>query len=173
MRFRVTVLVVLAAAVWLVCSAPVFASDAAALSVPEAVARAAELDGRAMTFEGEAIGEALRADSGTVWVNVLGDGTAIGVWMPREMASQITRYGVYRQTGDTVRVTGILNRACDKHGGDLDVHATSLTVIETGKPRTEQVRSLEALIGAAGLAVAGVAVLLARAREQRRYEERR
>jgi hypothetical protein len=140
--------------------------------VPEIVSEAHELDGRTVTFEGEAIGEALRADRRTVWVNVLDEGTAIGVWMPKEMAARIARFGSYRQTGDTVRVTGTLNLACDQHGGDLDVHAASLEVVAAGKPRSERVRPLEALVGAAGFAIAGAAVLVARARERRRFEER-
>ncbi|MCL4078387.1 hypothetical protein MX659_02035 [Coriobacteriia bacterium Es71-Z0120] len=172
MRFWAAVLLVLAAAMWSVCPSPTFASDAPVLRVPEIVARAAELDGHEVTFEGEAIGEALRADDATVWVNVLDGGKAIGVWMPEEMASQIVRYGAYSQTGDTVRITGTVNLACDQHGGDLDVHAASLEVVADGKPRSERVRPLEALVGAAGFAIAGMAALLARSRERRRFEER-
>lgn len=166
MSSRMVVFLLLLAAVGTSSPAAAHASEAPMARIPEMVSRAHELGGRVVTFEGEAIGEALRADSDTVWVNVLDEGTAIGVWMPKEMASQITRYGVYRQTGDIVRVTGILNLACDRHGGDLDVHATALTVVEPGKPRSERVRPLEALLGAVGLATAGAAVFLSRVRER-------
>lgn len=143
------------------------AQEASSVSIPEVVARAAELDGRTVVIEGEAIGEALRADRNTVWVNVLGDGTAIGVWMPDEMARPIARWGGYRQTGDTVRVSGVVNMACDQHGGDLDVHATALEVIRRGAAREEEVRWRDALVGATGFMAAGVAYLVSHRRIRR------
>lgn len=163
--------VVVAALLWVVCSAPAYAAQPVVVRVGDIVQRAVELDGSEVTFEGEAIGEALRADGDSVWVNVLDEGTAIGVWMPDDMAEQIERFGAYRQTGDTVRVTGVVNLACDRHGGDLDVHATALEVTGSGEPRSERLRPLEALVGAVGFACAGAAVLVARTRERKRFEE--
>ncbi|MCX8007005.1 MAG: hypothetical protein N3B11_02690, partial [Coriobacteriia bacterium] len=114
----------------------------------------------------------LRADDErTVWVNLLEDGTAVGVWMPREMAAKIERWGGYRQTGDTVRVTGVVNLACDRHGGDLDVHASRIEAIVPGALREESVRPFEAVVGALGFVVAAASALLARARERRTPKE--
>lgn len=170
MRRAVSGLLAIAVLLAVLLSAPAVAQDAVQVAIPELVARAAELDGQAVVFEGEAIGEALRADSESVWVNVLADGTAIGVWMPREMARPIERWGGYRQTGDTVRVTGVVNLACDQHGGDLDVHATSLAVVERGAERVETVRLRDGLVGAAGFALSAAALLAARRRSLRGSE---
>lgn len=167
MRRATTALLAIAALLVGLLPPAAVAQEAVPVSVPEVVARAAELDGKAVVFEGEAIGEALRADKSSVWVNVLADGAAIGVWMPREMARSIGRWGGYRQTGDTVRVTGVVNLACDRHGGDLDVHAMSLEVIERGIERVETVRLLDGLLGAAGFALAAAALLAARRRSLR------
>ncbi|MDI6713224.1 MAG: hypothetical protein QMD96_08305 [Anaerosomatales bacterium] len=170
MRRAVSGLLAIAVSLAGLLPAAAAAQEALPVSVADVVARAAEIDGRAVVFEGEAIGEALRADEESVWVNVLAGGTAIGVWMPREMARPIERWGGYRQTGDTVRVTGVVNLACDEHGGDLDVHATSLEVVERGVERAETVRLRDGLVGAAGFALAAAAFLAARRRSLRGSE---
>lgn len=170
MRRAASWLLAMAAMLGGLLPAAAVAQEALPMRIPEVVARAAELDGQQVIFEGEAIGEALRADRDSVWVNVLGDGTAIGVWMPREMARPIEHWGGYRQTGDTLRVTGVVNLACDSHGGDLDVHATALEVVERGVARSDTVRVRDALIGAAGFAAAAAAFLVARRRSLRASE---
>ncbi|MBC7265680.1 MAG: ATP-binding protein [Coriobacteriia bacterium] len=171
MRGNFVAAVVVAALLGAASSVPAYAAQTVVVRVGDVVERAAELDGSEVTFEGEAIGEALRADGDFVWVNVLDEGTAIGVWMPDEMAEQIERFGAYRQTGDAVRVTGVVNLACDRHGGDLDVHATALEVVGPGEPRSERLRPLGALVGAVGFACAGAAALVARTRERKKFEE--
>ncbi len=170
MRRAVPALLATAALLVGLVPAAAVAQEALPMRIPEVVARAAELDGQQVVFEGEAIGEALRADEDSVWVNVLASGAAIGVWMPREMARPIERWGGYRQTGDTVRVTGVVNLACDRHGGDLDVHATSLEVVERGTKRAETVRLRDGLVGAAGFALAAAALAVARRRSVRESE---
>jgi hypothetical protein len=72
-------------------------------------------------------------------VNVLSNGTAIGVWMPRELAADLGVVGSWKSTGDTVRVVGVFHEACDAHGGDLDVHAESLTLLRAGERREHPV----------------------------------
>lgn len=137
------------------------ALDARPVSIPRLIEEADKLDGTVVVIEGEAIGEALRADAGAVWVNVLDEGVAIGVWMPRSFAEGIEHWGRYQETGDTVRVTGTVHLACDQHGGDLDVHATSLEVAAPGGPRRERVRQSDALLGVAGFACAAVVMAIA------------
>ncbi len=146
-------------------SAAVEPAEVTAASVLE---ERATLDGKAVTFEGEAIGELLHADGGGVWLCVLGDGTALSVYLPAEMAARVSVFGDYGHTGDTVRVTGEFHRACAQHGGDLDVHATSLAVVEPGSATAHVPQTWEAVLAAGGFGVAGGAALVARRRRRRR-----
>ncbi|MBN2847449.1 MAG: hypothetical protein JXP72_03245 [Coriobacteriia bacterium] len=121
---------------------------------PELASSRSGLDGAIVRFEGEVVSEPLFGGQGHVWVNVLSEGTAIGVWMPGEMAAEIEVLGQYSHTGDIVRVTGRLSEACDEHGGDLDVHAESLELLERGQRREHTVERWKLGVGLVGLGVA-------------------
>jgi len=47
----------------------------------------------------------------------------------RDDASLISVFGDYKHHGDLVEVTGTFNAACPQHGGDVDIHATSLRIV--------------------------------------------
>lgn len=125
------------------------------------------LDGQRVTLEGEVVSEALAGGRDHVWLNVLSEGVAIGVWMPETMAAQVTEFGRWSHDGDTVRATGVLNEACDLHGGDLDIHAEELTVIAAGRARSNPVQYWKLVPGLAGLLLAYALVRRAWRREER------
>lgn len=128
-------LAVIAACAALVLSVAASAAAApAALTPAEAVALALKSDGAHAIVRGEALGESLAAPGGKRWVNIGREGTAIGVVMTAEQAAKVPRFGRYRQRGATLEVSGVLNSACDEHGGDLDVHAESVSVLDEGGP---------------------------------------
>jgi len=104
------------------------------------VENAKELDGRVVIVQGEAIGE--RMDRGDYsWVNI-NDGTnAIGIWLDKSEAIKILNYGNYKYKGDTVKITGIFNRACREHGGEADLHTGSIKILEEGHPVKEHISS--------------------------------
>ena len=77
------------------------------------------------------------------WVNVLGDGAAIGVYVTNELAEQVEIYGDHTHRGDSVEVVGIVNIACDQHGGEFDVHAEEFRVIEPGDADRASGRAVE------------------------------
>ncbi|MDY0340837.1 MAG: hypothetical protein RBS17_06465 [Coriobacteriia bacterium] len=133
----------------------------------ELVTAGSGLDGVEVTFEGEVISEALAGGQGHVWLNVLSGGVAIGVWMPEQMAERVETFGMWSHDGDIVRITGVLNEACDTHGGDLDVHATGLEVITSGTPREHQVKYWKLAVGLVALAAAYVIIRQAWRREER------
>jgi hypothetical protein len=114
------------------------------------------LDAQRVRFEGEVISEALAGGVGHVWVNVLSNDVAIGVWMPVEFADELEVFGRFSHTGDRVRITGTFNEGCDTHGGDLDVHATSLELLERGEPREHPAAPWKLFVGLGGLGVAYV-----------------
>lgn len=108
------------------------AGSPAVLTPAEAVALALESDGAPATVRGEALGEALTAPGGKRWVNIGREGTALGVVMTAEQAASVPQFGLYRQRGATLEVSGVLNSACDEHGGDLDLHADTVSVLDEG-----------------------------------------
>ncbi len=159
--------------VWL----PVSAQAAAPLPEPpltqgavtpaDAVRAGLAQDGAEMLVQGEAIGEALMAPGGKRWVNILGGGTAIGVVVEAEDARAIERFGEYGQRGSTLLVRGVVNSACDEHGGDLDMHATSVRVLDGGHA-TPHVVDPRRFVLAGSAAVSALILLLQYRRLRRR-----
>lgn len=128
-----------------------------------------EFDGTVVTFEGEAIGEAMvRGDN--AWIHVNDDayylenveeGAALGgynsgmaIWLSADEAAKITTFGDYKHEGDVVKVEGEFNAACGEHGGDMDIHATSLGIVAVGRHAADPVKPAKVLwaIGLAFLA---------------------
>jgi hypothetical protein len=140
---------------------------AAWISPADVVADVSELDGQTVTMVGEAIGDEMRADSSHVWINVLGDGTAVGVYVRDEDAAEVETLGDYDRTGDRVSVRGVVNLACEQHGGDLDVHAVeAIEVLAPSEPVEHYVSVWEGVLGAVLIIAAG---FLFRAYRTRRH----
>ncbi len=118
----------------------VLAADVIELN--QLVENAEAMDGQPVTVTGEAIGEALeRGDH--AWVNI-NDGTnAIGIWMPLGDAQSIKIFGDYKHIGDQLQVTGVFNRACAQHGGDVDIHCATIAVVKAGSATVESVPALK------------------------------
>jgi len=125
-----------------------------AMTPADAVELGLAQDGVEIVLQGEAIGEALAAPGGKRWVNLLGDAVAIGVVVDAKGAAEVTRFGEYRQRGATLLVRGRLNSACDDHGGDLDVHATSVRIIDAGHTSPHVVHPNKLLFAAAAAVAA-------------------
>ena len=86
---------------------------------------------QAIIIQAEVILEVLERDD-YAWLNV-NDGTnAIGVYLPIEMTQELDVFGDYRHKGDVVLIEGVFSRNCDEHGGEIDIHATSLTIVQEG-----------------------------------------
>lgn len=132
----------------------------------ELVAVGGPADGTTVRFEGEVISEALAGGAEHVWVNVLSDGVAVGVWMPEAMTDDLQVFGDWQHVGDRVAVTGVFNAACDEHGGDLDVHVTELELVARGTERERPVAWWKL-----GFVAAGTALALYGYRRMRRREE--
>lgn len=137
--------------------APVSAAAESVQSAADIVAMPRNVDGTRVTFEGEAIGEDLRADGSHRWLNLSSGGTALGVYLPAEEVANIRRYGDYDTQGAQVRVTGIVNVACDMHGGDFDVHAERISIISPGKAIEHEPQPWKGILGI-GAAAAGMFV---------------
>ncbi|MGB7594157.1 MAG: hypothetical protein WBL80_01160 [Erysipelotrichaceae bacterium] len=106
-------------------------AQATTVKINDLVEKAKEFDGKTITLEAEAIGEVLeRGDY--AWININDKSSAIGVYVPIAEAKKIKFFGDYAHTGDTLVITGVMHNACVEHGGELDVHAQTITVIRLG-----------------------------------------
>jgi hypothetical protein len=114
-----------------------FSGKAVCLGQPvssgELISRAKIFDNTTIVYSGEAIGDVMKRSDGT-WVNVNDGANAIGVWMPPGTAGGVGVGGDFKHGGDMLEISGIFHRACDQHGGDLDIHAQSVRVLRPGGP---------------------------------------
>ncbi len=141
-------------------------SGAHPVSVAQLIASTKEYDGKTLTIQGEAIGDVMtRGDH--AWVNILGDGVAIGVWMTDKQASQIHELGRYGSTGDILQVSGIFHRACPDHGGEADIHATTVQVLHQGSKNAIGIKPGRLAAGL-GLCVSGGLLALFWRRRERK-----
>lgn len=133
-----------------------------------------EFDGEGLTFRGEAIGEAMvRGDMAWIHINddayyvknveegaeLGGYNTGMAVWLPSALVEDVAFYGDYKHEGDIVEVEGVFNAACAEHGGDMDIHATSLEVVQEGHEVVDPISPGKAL-WAVGLALVALALYL-------------
>lgn len=114
------------------------AMPAVALAEDESVSsndlidHAKDYDGQTVVYEGEVLGDILYRED-HAWLAVSDGNNTIGVYVTVEQAKQISVVGGYGKRGDTIRVVGIFHRACAEHGGDLDIHANNVAILDAGK----------------------------------------
>lgn len=151
----------------------------------ELVGAPSNFDGDTVTFRGEAVGDAMvRADGAWIHLNddpyserpipdggtLSGYNSGLPVWVhDTESIERISRWGSYRAVGDIVEVRGVFNAACTEHGGDIDLHATSLSVVEPGREVVVEAPLWKAILAAA---LAVVVLLMWRALRWRAVRER-
>ena len=121
-------------------------------------------DGREILFEGEAIGDSMRRGD-NAWVNVLDADAALGVYAPLADLDAIGVFGSSRARGDLVLVRGTFHRACPDHGGDMDIHASSITVVRPGHATPHPVDALELVLLPISIALAAGLYIVWRKRE--------
>ena len=127
-----------------------FWANAAAEDVGSAdlIDNAALYDGKTVSYGGEVVGDILyRGDY--AWVGISDGANTVSVYLPADEAKKIAYVGGYRIIGDTVQITGVFHRACASHGGDLDIHAGTVTIVQAG--HTEEDDPSMGLTAAAGM----------------------
>jgi len=172
------------------CAALVFALAPSAFAQPavspntpssgDLVAEPRLWDGDSVTFTGEVITEAQeRGDYAWIHVNDdayylknIEEGAPLGgynsghaIWLPTALTKQISYYGDFKHEGDVVQAVGTFNAACGQHGGDMDIHATSLKIVTVGRPVREAF-SIPKMFAAIGLMVLGLGLGWASRRQQ-------
>ncbi len=92
-----------------------------------------DLDGQTIIYQGEAVGDIMYRNDNYGWINVNDGKMAIGIWAKKEDLQKITYVGEYNVKGDIIKITGKVNYICDEHGGDLDIHADNIEIIQLGE----------------------------------------
>ena len=125
--------------VLMTCAACLVTCDlfAQPVSSTELINNAKLYDGTTVAYEGEVIGD-IMARGRYAWVNLNDGQNAIGIWMPEALTRDIRVTGSYKSQGDWIEVTGIFHRACLEHGGDLDIHAQEMHLIQGGQVIAER-----------------------------------
>lgn len=107
------------------------------ISSTELISNAKQYDAKLVTYEGEVIGDVMvRGDY--AWINVNDGKNAIGIWIPKSLTKDILYTGSFKSKGDWIEITGVFQRACPEHGGDLDIHAQTMRKISAGRPIFER-----------------------------------
>lgn len=116
------------------------------VSLNDLVENGKSFDGKAVVVQGEALGEALERGAYS-WVNISDPTNVMGIWMKNDDAKKIAIFGDYKHKGDILKISGVFHRACKEHGGDMDIHSTTVEVVESGHQITEEVRSQKMFAG--------------------------
>jgi hypothetical protein len=144
-------------------------------------------DGKRITFHGEAIGEHMIRGA-YAWIHLNDDaymernveeGASLGgynsgmaVWVPTDLITPIDSYGDYKTEGSIVEVEGVFHGACSEHGGDMDIHATSLKVLRAGHPAIDYIRPWKIYVAIGLILIAAAFYWLDRRRRARVLEGR-
>jgi hypothetical protein len=132
------------------------------ISSVELLNNAKQYDGNTVAYKGEVVGDIMLRGN-YAWLSVNDGSNAIGVWINKELIKDILYAGSYKAKGDLVEIMGKFNRSCVEHGGDLDIHAQSITKTSFGS-KTSHVVNKRAINFALGLSCILLLVFLLRAR---------
>jgi hypothetical protein len=108
------------------------------VSSKELINNAKNYDGKIVLYQGEAIGEIMKRGE-FAWININDGESAIGVWAPLGLIKDVSLLGSYKQKGDLVEVSGLFNRSCPEHGGDMDIHAREIIKVSKGRHIPERI----------------------------------
>jgi len=132
---------------------------AQAVSSTELINNAKGYDGQLVVYQGEAIGDVMRRGN-FAWINVNDGRNAIGIWVEFAQTKDIIYTGNYKARGDVVETSGIFHRACPEHGGDLDIHAQELRIVEPGAHRPERISAGKRNAALLSMGVLGIVWIL-------------
>jgi hypothetical protein len=139
------------------------------ITIAELADASSELDGQAVVFTGEAVGDIINAGADFRWLTVDDASSSISVYVTAEDAAKIVHLGRYNQIGTTLLIEGIFDIDCDLHDGLSDVHATAVTVVDPGADVTTAFNTHQFLVGVLLILIAvGLFVLHWRLRERSR-----
>jgi hypothetical protein len=107
------------------------------VSSTELINNAKLYDGKVVVYEGEVIGDIMKRGD-YAWINVNDGDKAVGIWVNYSLTKEINYTGSYKSKGDRIEITGVFQRACVQHGGDLDIHAQGIRKLSPGRAIQEK-----------------------------------
>jgi hypothetical protein len=154
MRKMISIILVI-----VICVCPGLAlADGVDVSSNDLINNAGEYNGKEIVYTGEMIGDILSRGEYS-WINVSDGSNAIGIWVKSDDIKDIDELGEYTAHGDTVKIKGIFYRACPAHGGDMDIHAQSIEIIQEGYATSHDMAIWKIIIGPILLAGAAVCMI--------------
>jgi hypothetical protein len=102
------------------------------VSSTDLINNAKQYDGKIVDYRGEVIGDIMIRGQ-YAWININDGQNAIGIWGPKALIKDIAYKGSYGFKGDVIEITGMFNRSCPEHGGDLDIHAQTIRKATGGR----------------------------------------
>ena len=115
------------------------------LNIDQLVEDSQLYDQKEVSISGEVIGKPMNRGE-YVWLNINDGENAIGISVLKKELPDIQYYGSYHEKGDQVIVTGIFFKACKQHGGETDIHGTTVAVVQKGEIITHSVSSSKVMI---------------------------
>ena len=98
----------------------------------------AYFDGQTVQVVGEAVGDVVIAetDADYRWITLQSldskSNASVAVYMTDTQAARIDTLGRYGTTGTTLQIVGTYHLSCPEHTGVSDLHATSVSIAQTG-----------------------------------------
>lgn len=118
------------------------------VSLNDLIEKYKQYNNKTVVVTGEVIGEQMKRGEYS-WINI-NDGTnAMGIWMKNDLAENIKMFGSYKNKGDIIQVKGVFHINCIEHGGDIDIHADDLDIMERGYNISHPIQSTKKIIASA------------------------
>ena len=109
------------------------------------------------------MGYAAKADATHRWITVQDqEGRTVSAYVRNSLAAKLGVFGKYGLHGDKVAIEGVYHQACSKHSGELEIHATSLSVLVDGYPVMREPSTGLGVTGVLMLALAAAVLVLER-----------
>lgn len=120
---------------------------------------ASSWDGKYIEYSGEVIGDIMMREN-HAWVHILDKDNTVSCYVPAKDAKKIDKLGKYGVVGDSAKVTGIFNRACKEHGGDLDIHVETFKITSAGYEKEMAISMPMFMVALGALAVSIILIVL-------------
>jgi hypothetical protein len=120
-------------------------AKAAAVKINDLIENQREFNGQVITIQGEVIGESMNRGDYS-WININDGSNAIGIWLKKSDVEKIKYYGNYKNLGDEVEIVGTFSKSCIEHGGEADIHATSILIVKEGHLVKEHIDFVKIII---------------------------
>lgn len=120
------------------------------------------LNNQIVQVTGEVVGDRIKAefDPGFCWIVLQGNDKArseVPVFIATDATEGIDTYGAYGRRGTMLQIRGIFYLSCPQHQGLTDLHADTVSVVESGLV-TEQVFDIGAFVP--GLVLVGLGTIM-------------